>query len=119
MLHGRTEMTSKKRLLALGLGALLVGIASTATAEEGFRPDSSKEKLPCPHPSEVTLILRKLFVEPKDFPGAAPPVLAAVIGTPRHIQDDRMADQCRHAGDHEPEPSSELRGPGRHARDRR
>src|SRR5665213_4131183 len=78
MLHGRTEMTSKKRLLALGLGALLVGIASTATAEEGFRPDSSKEKLPCPHPSEVTLILRKLFVEPKDFPGAAPPVLADV-----------------------------------------
>lgn len=71
-------MISAKRLLVFGLVAALVGIASTAaTAEDGYKPDSTKN-VPCPHPSEVTLVLRKPFVEPKDFPGAPPPVLAGV-----------------------------------------
>ena len=71
-------MTSVKRLLAPGLFAALVGIASTAaTAEEGFKPDSTKN-VPCPHPSEVTLVLRTPSVVQADFPGAPPPALAGV-----------------------------------------
>lgn len=71
-------MISAKDVMVLGLGALLAGLVSTAAiAEDGFKPDSAKN-VPCPHPSEVTLVLRAPSAVQADFPGAPPPVLAGL-----------------------------------------
>ena len=75
-------MTLAARLVAMSAGALLAGLVSAgASAEDGFKPGSSNEKIPCPHPSEITLIVRKPSVAAQDFPGAPPPALAGLNDT--------------------------------------